>query len=289
MRDTGAVRGLVVGASGLVGAAVLRALGSAGTGTYRSRPRAGLTRLEAADCDAFAGVIASVRPDAVFLAAAEPNVEWCEAHPEEGRLLNSGPVDAALAAAGRARIVWYSTDYVFDGSSGPYAEGDPPGPLSAYGRIKAEIERRLLDGGHTVIRTTTVFGCEEAPSKNFVLRLVGALRRGEIVRIPSDQISTPTYAEDLAAASVRIAADGAGVWHVAGPDLISRSDLAVRVARAFDLPADGIHAVPTRELAQVAVRPLRGGLTCARYEAAFGRAGRRVDDALADLRALIDN
>lgn len=283
------MRGLVVGASGLVGSALLRALGNTATGTYRNRPREGLVHLDAGDRSAFARVLGETDPDVIFLAAAEPNVEWCEAHPEKAREFNFAPVEAAVTAAGRARIVWYSTDYVFDGAAGPYAERDAPRPLSVYGRIKADLEHLVLEHGHTVIRTTTVFGAEAEPPKNFVLRLVGALRRGESVRVPSDQLSTPTYADDLAAASIRVADQDAGIWHVAGPDLLSRSEFALLIARLFDVPSEGIRAIPTAELHQLAQRPLRGGLTCSRFEAVFGAAGRHLDDALADLRAQLEH
>lgn len=279
------MRALVVGASGLVGSALVEGLREDGIGTYRSRPRPGLLRLDATDRAAFARCISESRADVIFLPAAEANVDWCEQHPEEARRLNLEPVDAAIEVADGRRIVAYSSDYVFDGEAGPYREPDPPHPLSVYGAIKLEIESRLLGRGHTIVRTTTVFGHEEPPAKNFVLRLVASLGRGETARVPADQVSTPTYADDLARASIRIAGAGSGIWHVAGPDLVDRAELARRAARAFGLPSDGISAVATADLSQAARRPLRGGLLCDRYAAAFGAAGRPLDEALRDLRA----
>jgi len=220
----------------------------------------------------------------IFFPAAEPNVDRCETHPDEARRSNLDPLAGTLRAAGGTRILGFSSDYVFDGTDGPYAEDARPHPISVYGRIKLELESRLLELGHTVIRTTTVFGREEPPPKNFVLRLVASLGDGSVVRVPSDQISTPTYAEDLARAAVRIAQGGSGVWHVAGPDLVGRAELAFRVAAVFGLPTQGIRPVPTLELQQAAARPLRGGLLCQRFEVAFGPAGRPLEDALEDLR-----
>jgi dTDP-4-dehydrorhamnose reductase len=88
---------------------------------------------------------------------------------------------------------------------------------------------------------------------------------------------------------VRIAGEDGGVWHVAGPEQMARTELARRVCRAFDLPEELIIATPTSELGQRAPRPLAGGLLSKRYEATFGRAPiRGVDDALATLRSRLD-
>lgn len=187
-----------------------------------------------------------------------------------------------------ARLVGFSSDYVFDGSAGPYSENVDPRPISVYGRIKCELEEMLVQAGHTVIRTTTVFGMEASPAKNFVLRLVASLRRGEAVRVPNDQISTPTFADDLATASMLIPTAGPGVWHIAGPDLMSRSELALRVASVFDLATAPIQAVLTRELRQSAARPLRGGLLCERFMQRFGPPHRGTVDALRALRSRME-
>lgn len=285
MVQTLRVRALVVGASGLVGGSVLRALGASGTGTYRSRARAGLVHLDASDEATFARVLDRVQPQTIFIPAAEPNVDWCEIHPDEARDLNLGPIRAALRVSRGARLIGYSSDYVFDGRAGPYAEDAEPNPLSVYGRVKLEVEQLLLDAGQTVIRTTTVFGLEMEPVKNFVLRLIEALRRGEAVRVPSDQLSTPTFAGDLATASIRVAAAETGVWHVAGPDVMARDELAYRVADVFGLPPTLIRPVATSDLNQAAARPLRGGLRCTRFIGTFGPPHRPVIDALHLLRA----
>lgn len=277
-------RAIIVGASGLVGHALLEAWGEGAVGTYRTRPRRGLVPLDASDPGAVRALVERVDPTVVFFPAGEPNVEWCERHPEEARELNLAPLLATLVAARGRLVVGYSTDYVFDGAAGPYDEDAPRGPLSVYGRIKAELEDRLIEAGGVVIRTTTVFGPEPEPPRNFVLRLVESLRRAESVRVPLDQISTPTYAPDLAAAAVRIAGAGDGIWHVAGSDLISRAALATLAAEVFGLPAALIRAVSTRDLGQSATRPLRGGLRCDRYERWFGAAPvRGTREALEDL------
>lgn len=252
---------LVIGASGLVGGALLRAIGSDATGTYRDRPAPGLRHLDVRDALELDAALADVAPSIVFFPAADPNVDWCEMHPAEAHAAN---VDIALRAlaqtrAAGARFVFFSTDYVFDGEAGPYREDAPVWPLSVYARHKLEVEEQVLGAGGTVIRTTTVFGAEQPPGKNFVLRLVARLRAGEMATIPRDQLSTPTWSDELARASVAVAERG-GVWHVAGPDLLARHEFARLVANVFGLDPSLIRPIPTSQLQQAARRPMRAGL-----------------------------
>jgi dTDP-4-dehydrorhamnose reductase len=246
--------------------------------------------LDARDARAFDSLISRARPEVIFFPAANANVDWCEDHPAEAEALNLDPLRTALVAAAEIPVVAYSSDYVFNGGEGPYSEEDLVTPLSVYGRLKVELERLVIAAGGTVIRSTGVFGWEPPPGRNFVLRLAASLRKGERVSVPNDQIATPTYVEDLAAASVELARDGVrGIWHVAGTDLLARDAFGRLVAEAFGLAGDLIEGVPTAALAQRAPRPLRGGLRCGRYQTHFGVAPvRSVRVALAELRAQLD-
>lgn len=257
---------LVIGASGLVGAALLRRLGADAVGTYRTRPRPGLRALDASDRQGLEALVTEVRPEIVYFPAAEPNVELCEEHPERSYQGNVIPALGALEATvrGGARFVFFSTDYVFDGRAGPYAEDDAVAPLQVYGRHKREIEERVLEAGQMVVRTTTVFGQEPPPAKNFVLRLVARLGAGERVTVPQDQVATPTWADDLAECVAALGAER-GVWHVAGPDVLARDAFARVVAEVFGLDA------PSKSSSRIR---LTDGLSCS-STASSRRAGCR--------------
>jgi dTDP-4-dehydrorhamnose reductase len=262
---------LVIGASGLVGGALLRALGERGVGTYRTRARDALRFLDARDRSALGKILDDVRPTTVFFPAAEPNVDWCEDHPDESYALNVALAVNAFEAT-RARgcaFVLFSTDYVFDGRAGPYAEGDSPSPVQVFGRHKLEAEQHVLAGGGIVVRTTTVFGEEVVPGKNFVLRLIARLRHGERVAVPTDQVATPTWADELARGALAVAGLP-GIWHVAGPELLARDAFARLVAEVFDLDGRLIDPMPTALLGQRAARPLRGGLRTEKIAARLG-------------------
>lgn len=252
---------LIIGASGQVGGALLRQFGSKAVGTFRSRSLAGLRHLDARNQLATRQLIRELQPRLVFFPAADPNVDWCELNPEESWRANVVPASHALAetTAVGAHMIFFSTDYVFDGRAGPYGEQDEPNPQSVYARHKREVEDRVLQAGGTIVRTTTVYGWEPVPGKNFVLRLVARLTAGEHVTVPSDQFATPTWSVELAAGAAAVA-EVSGIWHVAGPDLVSRDAFARLVADVFELDDSGIDPVTTDQMNQPALRPLRGGL-----------------------------
>src|SRR6266498_3586000 len=107
---------LVIGASGLVGGALCRTLGHIAVGTYHTRPIPGLIQLDAYDKPALRRILDDVDPSIVFFPAAEPNVDWCELHPDDAYAANVVPAVSALALSlsRRAMFVFFSSDYVFD-------------------------------------------------------------------------------------------------------------------------------------------------------------------------------
>jgi dTDP-4-dehydrorhamnose reductase len=255
------VSAVVVGASGLVGSALMRALGKSAIGTFRTRPAPGLVPLDARDGAALGKLVTKTDCEVVFFPAADPNVDWCETHPDEAYAANVAPALSGLeiARASGAGFVFFSSDYVFDGAEGPYEETASPAPLSVYGRQKLDVEERVVAAGGTVVRTTTVYGGEQPPGKNFVLRLVARLKANEPTTVPSDQYSTPTWSDELARGALAVAGR-TGVWHVAGPDFLARDDFAWLIAEMFGLDTSLIQPVVTSQLRQKARRPERGGL-----------------------------
>ena len=236
------MRALVIGASGQVGAALgerLTARGDQWVGTYARVPRPGLLLLDITDADATRRLVDRAAPDWVFCAGALTHVDYCEEHPEEALRLNrDAPGLVARAAAERgAGIVFYSSEYVFDGEGGPYGEDDPVRPISVYGRSKLEGERAVGEANPraAIVRTTVVYG-PEPQGKNFVYQLIRRGRAGERMRAPDDQISSPTYNADLAAASLELAERGlAGLYHIAGPEVMDRHAFARLACRVFGL------------------------------------------------------
>ena len=221
----------------------------------------------------------------IFLTGAFTHVDGCELDPKKCRTINrDGPLRVAeeCARAGH-HLVFFSSEYVFGaaeyegGAVGPFAEDDPVAPASAYGRAKAEAEagiQEILGGKATVLRTTVVYSWLPE-DKNFAMqlrrfletKLAGRSPEGvpEKFRIPTDQISTPTYAPALAEATLELARRRLpGIFHVVGADLLARSEFAERLIRLFGLPMEKcrehLEFLPTSALAQPARRPLTAGL-----------------------------
>jgi CDP-6-deoxy-D-xylo-4-hexulose-3-dehydrase len=286
------VKALVIGASGLVGGALVRVLernGADVVGASRSRPVPGGLLLDVRDAEAVAAAFAAVQPALAFLAIVPPGgVDACEDHPQEAAALQVDGTRHVAEAAARhgARLVYFSTDYVFDGKAGPYAETDEPRPLNVYGATKLEAERLVsaLVPRHLIVRTTTVFGWDRA-SRNFAMQVSERLGAGQPLRVADDQWANPTLAEYLAEATVQLVGrETTGIVNVVGRDRMARSDLARALARAMALDPDLVVPVSTVALGQRAARPLQGGLVTRRLEDLLGTAPLDLDESLKRFR-----
>jgi dTDP-4-dehydrorhamnose reductase len=289
------MRAVVVGGSGQIGGWLLRTLGERGhaaVGTHSAHPFPGLVHLDASDLPGAAAWLRGQSPEVVFYPAGFTWVDGCERDPARNRAANlDEPLHLARAAADAgARFVHFSTDYVFDGRSGPYDEAAEPAPLNAYGRAKLDAERALAEAlGQAVliVRTSWVFG-PERQGKNFAYQLARTLLRGQPLTCPSDQVSTPSYGPDVALAAVALAeAEAAGLVHVAGPERLDRVRFARALAEGFGLDPSLVLARTTAELGQGAPRPLDGGLLTPRLDALRPRSMRPLAEALADFCARV--
>ncbi|HAM36690.1 MAG TPA: lipopolysaccharide biosynthesis protein RfbH [Elusimicrobia bacterium] len=280
------MKALVIGVSGQLGASLFAVLSSRQVqvvGTHCAHPMPDSVFLDARDGGAVRRLVAEVSPEVIFLAQNTPGgVDFCEAHPDEASALIVQAARNVLAAAAplRARIVYFSSDYVFDGKSGPYDEAALPCPLSAYGQAKLAGERLLQDHPHLIIRTTAVFSWAPG-TKNLAMQVWENLRAGKTLRVPNDQWCNPTLAEYLAEASVALAEAGqSGIFNVVGRDWMPRSELAAALARALGLDPALILPAPTGDLNQRALRPLKGGLKTDKLRAALGSAPLSLPQAL---------
>lgn len=269
---------LVIGGSGQIGGALLTVLersGISAVGTYHRQPRAGLQQLDLADAASVNACVAAVRPSLVFIAMNNAGgVDWCEEHPDQAIDLHVEGTRRVLEAAAplKARVVFFSTDYVFDGNSGPYRETDPPSPVSVYGRAKRDAEALVAayPHGHLIVRTTAVFSWDRA-SRNFAMTAWNELSAGRALRVPDDQLCNPTLAELAAEATVRLVqASALGIYNVAGKTRMSRAAFAAALAKAMALDTALIQPVPTTALQQRAARPLQAGFDTAKITDALG-------------------
>lgn len=229
---------------------------------------------------------ARAEPDVIINCAAITNVDACETERELAWKVNVGGVENIIEAAQRtgATVVHVSSDYVFDGRNGPYTEEDRPEPLSYYGKSKLAGENILRASGlpYLIARTMILYGFAPGVKANFVLWLIQSLEKGAPVRIVDDQIGNPTLADDLAYGIIRgLDLGKTGIYNIAGRDIASRYDFALRIARAFALDESLITPIKTAQLRQPAPRPLKSGLITLKAEVELGISPSTIEQGLA--------
>jgi len=250
-------RFLVTGASGFLGWNICRHfldMADVVVGTYNaSEPdhyaANSWVRSDLTSCDP-AELYRQTMPDVVVHCAAVSSRAGCEADPEMARAVNvEAPARFAAACADAGiRMIHISTDLVFDGTAPPYAEHARISPISLYGEMKAAAESEVFDAlpGCIVLRTALMYG--PAPGGvpgSFFRWTLDALRSGELLTLYTNQVRTPLYAPDVATViEALLRRDTAGgVYHLGGPDRLTRYEIGMRIAKEYDLPTDRI--VPT--------------------------------------------
>ena len=260
------MRTLIIGASGCVGGILYQDFPKLGDvwGTYCSHPWNNLVPLDITRPVDVLRLFEEFQPDLVLQPAAQPNVDGCEENPAESHRVNVEGTRNVVEAIRRtkAKYVFFSSDYVFDGKSGPYGEEDLPNPIQVYGRHKLEAERVIQErlDNFLVIRVHGIFGWERQ-GKNFVVRLIELLSQAKTMTVPSDQIGSPTYAPNLSdALRELVLKDTRGIYHLVGSTVIDRYSFARLAAMVFHLDARLLIPKTTADLKQKAARPLKSGL-----------------------------
>jgi dTDP-4-dehydrorhamnose reductase len=219
--------------------------------------------------------VAEFAPGVIVHCGALTHVDYCEAHEEESyeKTVQSTINLVALAKSCNARLVYISTDYVFDGKSGPYKEDDPVNPISVYARHKLQAEQIVLKEipDSLVLRVTNVYG-NELRGKNFVARIIDQCVNHQklTLKLPYDQYASPVNAWDVARAMYLLLRDHKqGIYNIAGTDYLNRVELAERVLKYFPGAEFEMLPVSTDELKQPAARPLKGGFITDKFKGEY--------------------
>ncbi len=257
---------LIIGAAGLLGKQLVKDFsgGNEVIAADRYEDRAGLYYMDLTKKDLVKDAFERFRPELVLLPASITGVDFCEQNPDPAWAVNTeGPKLVALAAKKkRAFVVFYSSDYIFGGSAGPYTEDDKPGPINVYGKTKLEAEKIIqkeLDN-YLILRTCSIYGYEKN-GLNYAMQVLARLGGGQEIRAVNDQFGTPTYVEDLSMVTFKLVRlKKVGIFNAVGCDYVNRVEFASRIADAFELDKGLIREIGTEELKQTAHRPKKGGL-----------------------------
>ena len=207
-------------------------------------------------------VLKFVKPDLVINFAALTNVDLCEQKPELAYSINLGGL-TNLIDLFDGPIIQISTDYVFDGANGPYKEDDATSPINVYGTTKLESEKILLEQSKEslVIRTNVLYDYSKNTSASFLNWVVKSLEKENEINIVEDQMNNPTWTSSLAIVIERAIEIGiSGLIHWGDGEWVSRYEFANKIASAFSLKRSLIKPILTRDLNQIANRPLNSGL-----------------------------
>jgi len=305
------MRVLIIGASGFIGKYLVRRLNETTiceiVGTFFSGApqdeRCSWHQVELTDTSGLEQVFRLAKPDVVVHLAAVADVNTAERHPGRATVVNVGGTSSItrLCVQHQAKLVFISTEYVFDGERGPYLEDDTPQPNTHYGQTKWDAEQLVsrISTPWSILRTSIVYGWPLAGHRNYVPVLIDRLRKGSSFESPTDVYRTPIYAEHLADGILELVAGNyPGIHHVAGPEVVSMYQFASAVAKEFHL--DPYLIVPTLENAGMSVGPEvlannetyagpdRRGLDCTRTMKLIGLRQLNLAQGLAEMRAAGD-
>lgn len=265
---------LVTGANGLLGQKLVSLLQEKGNihviATARGKSAQAITRgqfhsLDVTNKNQVEKLVAETKPDVIIHTAAMTQVDDCETKRDECILNNVTAVEHLVAAcrAHNVHLVHVSTDFIFDGSTGPLDELAEPNPVNFYGESKLAAEKAIQSSGisWSVLRTVLVYGVTNDMSRsNIVLWVKKSLEEKKAISVVNDQWRTPTLAEDLAQGCYLAAIKKAqGVFNISGKDFMSPFDIAVQTAKFFKLDPSLIQATDSTKFKQPARRPMKTG------------------------------
>jgi dTDP-4-dehydrorhamnose reductase len=197
-------------------------------------------------------VLAGINPDVVIHAAALPDIDYCETHPEETQKVNVEGTRNVMRAAAQfgAGLVHISTDAVFDGAKeAPYVERDPTNPISVYGRSKLAAEQVVKEyEKHWIFRVSVLFG----PGKeNFVSKAIQQVRAGMVHKVASDQLGSATYTLDAGEKILEVVeAKAYGLYHLCNSGPCTRLDLAKQAVADAGLDPELVQGMPTASMSR---------------------------------------
>jgi dTDP-4-dehydrorhamnose reductase len=288
---------LITGANGLLGQHLTRLLlnknyqvvaTSRGESRLPFQPSANYTyrEMDIANALEVFPVMEQEKPDVVVHAAAMTQVDDCELRPQQCERINVQGTSQVLTDAETfsRHFIYISTDFVFDGEQGNYAEDDDTKPISLYGFTKLQAESMVQTSTipFAIVRTCLVYGnLLKGTRSNIVSWVKESLEQGKTIQVVSDQLRTPTYVEDLAKGIALIIENKAtGIYHISGKDWLTPYDIALKTAAKYNLDAGKIVKVDAATFKQPGRRPLKTGFVIEKARRELGYEPMSFDEGL---------
>lgn len=260
----------IIGASGLVGSNCLKQFKTKNwncVGTHFSYQAKDTVYFDTLNLDNTNNFnIHDFHPNVIVHCGALTHVDYCEQNEAESyeKTVVSTQNIIQLSNQLNAKLVFISTDYIFDGENGPYDEEAKSNPLSVYGKHKLEAEQAVIaaNSANLILRITNVYGDEER-GKNFISRIIEQVIEGKqlTLKLPIDQYATPINAADIARCLHLLLHDNKnGIYNIASTDYMNRVQLALTILKYFPTAKYDLLPMTTPEINAPAARPLQAGL-----------------------------
>jgi len=288
------VRVLITGASGMLGHRLaIQAIkeGFETLGTYHQRrvkiKKAKTLPLDITSFNSVKKVFEDFQPQIVIHTAALTNVDLCEEKPEEAYKINAlGSKNiASLCAERKAKLIYISTDYVFDGEKGSYTETDKPYPLGVYARTKLEGEKEVSWLTEALIFRCTIYGWHLDEQKSIPEWVIDNLQKKSKIRAFTDRIISPIYTGNLAEILFEALKKNLnGVYHLGSKRPVSIFNFALKIAEIYNLDKSLIEEGKMEDFAFKARRPKDSSLCVNKIERALGKDMPGIEEGLKKMK-----
>lgn len=236
-------------------------------------------------------VFKKIRPDVVIHAASQGSVDYCERNREEAWRTNvEGSRDVIEACrVSNIKLIFTSSNAVFDGEQPPYKEDDRPNPVDYYGQTKLQTEQDILKGqiDYAIVRLMTMYGWNHPLERqNPVTWVLGKLKKGEKINIVNDIYNNHLYVDNAAQAIWAVIEKAKqGIYHIAGGEVVSRYSLACAVADIFGFDKDFIKPVDSSFFPAIAPRPKNTSYTIDKMEQDLSVKATGIQEGLHAMKA----
>ncbi|MEP6616714.1 MAG: SDR family oxidoreductase [Ginsengibacter sp.] len=242
--------------------------------------------LDITEANQVESLFTSQQPGVVIHAAALGQPDFCEKNEDECRSTNIAGTENITASCKKinAFLVFLSTDFVFDGTKGPYHEEDQENPVNRYGQSKLAGELHIKNSGihHAILRLCSVYGIPlSGTARNIITWLRENLENGKPIQAVDDQVRTPSYIGDVISAIITLAdRKMEGIFHISGDETLTPYQMAMATADYLHFNTGLITRVNSGELNQPAQRPLVTGFITKKAKNAFGFNPKKFSEAL---------
>ena len=256
---------LIIGGSGLVGRILIKKIKDIAKvyATYNTTiinlEGAKFYQLDVRDANRVNNLVKEIQPEIVINAAAKRNTRYCEKNPDEAYKVNVDGTRNIVKACKtiNAKIVFISSDQVFDGTKGKYREGDKVNPLNTYGKQKAMAEKIIKNNldNWLIIRASYIYGWFTG-GDNFVTWVIEKLESGREIQISYDQFVTPIHVENFVDILIKLLEnDKKGIYHVGEGECLSKYEFVKRIKETFRFDEAMVKPISSDALNENMVRP----------------------------------